>query len=364
MALTDAAKAEIEARAKAEAEKILKAAQTQRPAFVHPSPVVVEPPATEEFFLTRLFRALATRDEAVAPYEMSVVRKAMGETSNTDGGFLVPAEVATTVVMPLVNKFSIRQLNPIIQPMRGLELLLPKVTGGAEAHYVGENQDATESEDDTGQVRLMARTCIGLVKVSNGLLADSSPAAEQVVRARLASVLGTKETTAFIQGTGGVSPLGIINMPAVQVQDAVAGSTLSFDDVVSLLGVVQNAESDVTGWLTTPGVVNLLRKIKDPETGRYIWQESLTAKDLGTLFGRRVAVTTAAKDATTATTQYLIAANWEEEFVIGDRQSLEFALSSDRAFEKNQTWIRAIARHDCAFLHEEACAVLPVTGVA
>lgn len=317
----------------------------------------------ERFSFCRLFKALSQKDENLAPFEMDIVHKAQNRTTDTAGGYLVPHEYSPEIIELLQAKSVFRMLGGSVEPMSRAVLDVPKITGGVTATYTGESATLTDTQGTFGMERLIARELTCLVKVSNGWLQDAGPIAERKVREMIGKAIALKENQSFLTGSGGVEPLGLINMPNVNTLASVAAGTLDYDYLINMQTAAKNAESEITGFLTTPSVEGLLRKLKD-SNNRYIWEPAIQASNLDRLLGRPATVSTTANNPDTTTTHYIIGCDWDGEVVIGERMSLEFSLSTDRYFEQNITAIRAIARHDMIVRHQAAIQIQPVTGVS
>jgi len=356
--LTPEERRELSDLARQEVEK----AAPRRSAFVYPTPGVeiAEKSAGGSFSFRQLVHSLATGADSP---EMQMVTKALNSTSATEGGFLVPTEQADLLIEELrPDENPIRSLGARVYPCKTATLEIPRLAGGVEAYYTGELA-AHDAQDLAFElIRLAPRELIAFVAISNRLIADSSPSAEKAVRSSLARALATAETGAFIRGTGGVAPLGIVHMDGTHVMSPVAGSVLAADDLVDTLTYLRTQFSDATGWLTTPAVFGIVRKLKDHE-GRFIFSDPLGA-DPGKLFGRPVLSTPLCASVDEPTTHYLIATDWSNNVIIADRQTLEISASSHVKFMENLTVVRASKRHDINASHPSAICVLPVTGVA
>ncbi len=252
---------------------------------------------------------------------------------------------------------AIRQVGAEVMPMRTGTLPIPKVTGGVTSAYLGENVESTPNDVGTGQVVLNARTLVATVPVSNQLLADASPQAENTIRRTIGRSMGIKETEAFLTFTGGVKPLGLLRLPNLVTQTSINKDDLTVDDIEDLLTTVENAESFASALLMTPALYGVCRKIKD-QNDRPILVTS-NDKNRGMLLDIPVVKTT---KCALGTTHYMIAADYSGEIVIGQRMSIEFAVSEHVEFLKSQTVIRATMRHDIVARHEEAVVIQPVTG--
>ncbi len=310
-----------------------------------------------EFRFVRLFKALREKNFDYAPQEMALMEKAMSTNDDSLGGYLVPPEQSAQIIDFLGANAAIRQVGAEVMPMRTGTLPITRISSGVNTFYLGENVSGTEDDVDTGQVVLNARTLTALVPVSNQLLADASPQAENSIRRTIGRSIGIKETEAFLTDTGGVAPLGLLRLPNLVTQTSINKNDLTVDDIQDLLTAVENAESFATGILMTPALYGECRKIKD-QNDRPILQTTSRPNE-GTLLDVPVVKTTKAR---IGTTHYMLAANYPDEVVIGQRMALEFAVSEHVEFKKNQTVIRAILRHDIVARHEEALVAQPVTG--
>lgn len=369
MALSETMKAELKALAVAEAANIKKSAG----GFQHPVPTVeddvktaVEKAAASDFRIGRLLRGMVTKSWEGCKFERDVVEKAAGSFSGVNdqaGGYLVPAERSQEVINYLSPSFAVRALGPDIVPMASGTLELPKDNGGITSSYAGENSTQTAQKGALGMVKLTARKLITLAAIPNELIMDSSPAAEAVIRKMLTRAMGLKETEAALLGAGGVSPVGLINWAGITTATPVAASSLTYDNLIDLMGAVEEADGIPTGFVFTPSIAKYLRKIKSATDGHYVYTEGTFGK-MATLFDLPASKTTQFKDLTTSTTHYIACGDFQGQFVIGERQGLEFTVSTERYFDNDQTAVKVVARHDFVARNEAAFAVLAVTSVA
>ncbi|MFQ5834318.1 MAG: phage major capsid protein [bacterium] len=300
-----------------------------------------------EFSFARFYNAIAHKNMNLAPYEF----KALGESTGSGGGFIVPEEYLGDLRDRITAQSVVRGMGPTVYPMVSDTLLVPKITGGATAVWVGENAQITESQNTFGQLQLIAKLLAALVKVSNQLISDSNPAVETAVRKDTVKVLALAEDIAFLGGSGSANqPTGIINTTGVaEVTLGANGATPTFDNIYDTLYQVELANGVASGWVMHPRTKNTLTKIKD-SNGQYIYNVSPSIKEPDTLVGLPVKLTTQVPINLTVGSSsdcsYVICAQWDEA-VIGERAGIEFAAdTSGTAFEFYQTWIRAIERID------------------
>ena len=122
---------------------------------------------------------------------------------------------------------------------------------------------------------------------------------------------------------------------------------------------VEANNSKVTGFLMHPRSKNTLRKIQDAN-GQYIYTIHPEQKVPDSLYGLPVHLTTQigityddATNSGAANLSYVLAGDWSE-FLIGQRQSIQLAVSDHVGFYSDTTWIRATMWEGWALKHEPA----------
>lgn len=297
----------------------------------------------EEFRFSRLFKAMVNHDKSLAPFEM----KALGGSTGSAGGFLVPEQFLGDIKERIAAKAVVRQLGVTVYPMTSDTLSIPKVTGGATSYWIGENTQMPESNLTFGELKLIAKKLVTMVKMPKELIEDASPSSEMAVRRDIAKSMALAEDIAFITGAGtNNEPVGIYNYPGIS-SIAQAGASLVYDDLVDTLSQVRANNGKVNGWICHPNVIGLLMKLKDGNS-RPIFVESMKLQEPSTLFGLPVYDTT--QISTTlgvgSNESYILAGQFDEA-IIGERNNTEFTVdTSGTAFEYDQVWIKAVSRLD------------------
>lgn len=128
--------------------------------------------------------------------------KALSETVFEAGGAIVPEEYVAEIIDLLAAKAVVRSLGVETVPMNSGSMTLPFLAQGSSASYVGENQNIVKSEPQFGQLQLSAKKLAALVPISNDLLRDASPSADNIVRNDLVRSLTLREDLAFIRDDG------------------------------------------------------------------------------------------------------------------------------------------------------------------
>lgn len=212
--------------------------------------------------------------------------KALGESTISGGGALVPDAFADQVIELLYARTVVRQSGAVTIPMPNGNLTLPRVASGSTASYVGENQNNTATEETFDQVKMSAKKLMVHVPVSNELLVDSSPAADRIVMNDMVKGAAVREDLAFIRGDGTQdTPTGIRNLSNIQTT-ATAGTTQA--QVASDLAAAQlsllsnNIPMTRPGWLMAPRTMLYLQDELLDGNGNLVYKEM---SERGTLKG-------------------------------------------------------------------------------
>jgi HK97 family phage major capsid protein len=305
------------------------------------------------------------------------VVKALMAGDATAGGFLVAPEFSSEVIELLRPRSVVRSMNPVVMPMDQGSLSIPKLTGGATASYTGESVNIPSSQQTTGMLDLVWKKLAALVPISNDLLrfSTTSPASDGVVRDDVVNALATREDLAFIRndGTSG-TPKGLrywvpaANIDTVDVTPSLATVTTDLGTLVLLL---ENADVRMLrpGWLFSPRTKHYLMTIRDGN-GNFAFRAEML---LGRLWGFPFKSTTQipvniAYTGTGESENYLVDF---ADAVIAESSEIIIDASSNAAyydtpttavvsaFSRDETVIRAIARHDFGMRHDASVAVHP-----
>lgn len=183
-------------------------------------------PEVKKFEVSRLVRGLMLGDVAKhAPleYEMcqatlassgEFMTKEMSTQVDSLGGFLIPAQVMADQMIPLLQASTIA-LQAGVTSMPGLEgspVQIPRITGATTAYWLSETEAPTTSDVTLGQISMQPHDVFALATLSNRLIANSTPVADQLVRSQLARDLGLKIDLGIYSGSGSSGePIGIFN---------------------------------------------------------------------------------------------------------------------------------------------------------
>ena len=208
------------------------------------------------------------------------VHNVLSEGVQADGGYLVPEEFERQIVMGLDEANVVRSLAKVITT--SAERKIPVAATHSEAKWTAENGAYTPSDPHFDQKTIDAFKLTDLVKVSIELLQDSMFDLESYIAAEFARAFGIAEEEAFCVGTGTGQPTGIFTANGGQV--GVDNSTLSADELISLVYALKSPYRRNAKFLMNEKTVSTIRKFKDGN-GVYLWQPSLQAGEPDKLLG-------------------------------------------------------------------------------
>ena len=302
-------------------------------------------------------------------------QKALAAGDATAGGFLVPTQFAAEVIEFLRARAVVRRMGTPTMPVGSGTLKIPKLSGGATAYYVGENTNATKSEETTGQITLTFKKLVTLVPMSNDLIRYSSPGADAIVRNDIVNAMRVKEDESFIRGTGSDNGPKGLRYWAHADHVISANSSVSVANVYSDLGKLIQRLLDANipmispGWLMAPRVEIFLRTLIN-SNGFPVFRDEMAR---GTLLGYPFASTTSIPinldvSGTDADDESEIYFADFAQAIIGESLNLVVDASQEAAYHdgsavvaaysQDQTVVRAIAEHDFALRYDKAVAVL------
>ncbi|WP_313669150.1 phage major capsid protein [Sandarakinorhabdus sp.] len=293
------------------------------------------------------------------------------------GGFLIPEDVSGELIELLRPASVVMSFQPVIMPMDNGNLTMNRIAVGTTANYIGETQDVPATGVQFGQIKLSSKKLAALVPISNDLLQSASTQADAVVRDDLVLSLATRMDLAFIRGAGTqFTPLGMRNQligTAFETTNILAANnTVNLTNVTNDLGRLElallNANIPMVrpGWIFAPRTMMYLMNLRDGN-GNYAFPEMQN----GQLRGKPYRTTTNVPINLGSSESEIYLADFAH-VVVGEQQGIELAISTEAAyrdagnnlqasFSRDETVVRAIAKHDFALRHLPAIAIL--TGV-
>lgn len=305
------------------------------------------------------------------------VAKALGTGTMEGGGFLVPEEFSAEIIELLRPRSVIRSMNPIIVPMNTGAMTMPRLAAGATASYVQESQAIRASQEKGQQLTLSWKKMAAVVPVSNDLLRLSSPSADMIVRNDLVLSLATREDQAFLRGDGSVGvPKGLRYWSVSgNVIPSAAGSNTTptlanvDTDIKGMINALNSVDVRMInpGWIISPRTKNFFAFLRN--TNGFLVYPTLSELN-PTLLGYPVGVSNNVPNnlGGSSSDSEIYLADFAD-VIIAEATQLILEVSSEAAytdsggtmqsaFSRDETVVRAIARHDFALRHDVSVAVL------
>lgn len=307
------------------------------------------------------------------------VTKALGTGTLGDGGAIVPESYRAELIELLRARSIVRSLGPVVLPMPNGTLTIPKLTAGATAGYIGESESQNATQQTLGQLKLVWKKLRSMVPASNELLRFSSPQADQVVRDDMVQAMATAADQAFIRGTGlSDAPKGLRYWaPAANVaasaglDDGTAPVLAEVEtDLRNLVQALEGADVRMIrpAFLMAPRSKNFLLTLRDAN-GNLAFPEIRGSNPMLWSFpigvSNNIPTNLAGAGAQTVSELYFVDM---ADAVIGEATMLEVDISNEASytdsggtvrssFDRDETVIRTIERHDFGMRHDASVAV-------
>ncbi len=291
--------------------------------------------------------------------EHGVMVAAASESVNTQGGFLVPDELAGSIIR-LVNEHGVFRRECRVWPMSSDTLSIPRRDGGLTAHFVGENTEGTESDVTWSNVTLTARKLMCLTRMSSEISDDALVSVADVLAEEVGLAFAEKEDQCGFNGAGAVSYGGIVgvtqkiidgNHTAGAIDTVTANADtfaeLALVDLSTLMSKLPqyaraNAKfycSEVAWSLVFERILaasggNAIGNFADPVERRYLGYPVVVTPVLPTSTG------------SLDNQAMILFGDLRKAASMGDRQQMRLMLSEHRYFELDQIGIRGTERFD------------------
>jgi HK97 family phage major capsid protein len=269
------------------------------------------------------------------PLTVEAATRAMATTPGSKGGYMVGVTNAAFIDVLRNRSVAMTMGARVLSGLQG-NVTFPRQTSKVSVTWQsGDGTSVTAADQALGQLSMTPKTCIAITDVSEQLLRQSSPSAEDFVMADLAADVAVDGLdAAVINGTGGAQPLGIKNTTGVTTgQDASSATYAKILAFVSTAGTA-NAIRGNPGFVTnTAGAIALMKVQRFTSTDTPVWQGNA-------LNGQLVGFN--AMSSEQLASGNLIFGSWDE-VVIGEWGVLE--LTTDRGgtrFNQAQVGIRAL----------------------
>ncbi|MGP3917675.1 phage major capsid protein [Nonomuraea sp. 10N515B] len=308
---------------------------------------------------TDYLKAIWHLDESKDAHSLRAeIRNAASSVSPADGGFLVP-ETLRSQLLEIALEMAVVRSRATVVPMDSARVPFPTIDvtsnasslfGGMIAYWGEESAALTESDPKFGRVVLDAKKLTGLSVVPNELLQDSIISFSALIERLWPMVLAFEEDAAFMTGSGVGEPLGFLGAGnaaaiATAAESGQAADTIVYENIVKMFARMLPSSLGRAAWFVSPDTIPELftMALSVGTGGNSVFVVNAAGPGPMTLFGRPIIVTEKANklgdrgDIAFADLSY---------YLVGDRQTMTAASSTDWKFGNDQTAYRIIQRVD------------------
>lgn len=294
-------------------------------------------------------------------YVQNRIRNAQSTGTNSEGGFVVPKDFATTLIEELKAFGGIRSVATTLATDSGSEMQFPTVDDTSnEGELVAENAAVTSQDLAFG-----AKT-IGAYKFSSKsiavpfeLLQDNNVNLEAYIRTALATRIARITNRLFTVGTGTAQPEGVVVGAGAGVT-AAAASAITYDDLVDLEHSVDPAHRALgASYMFNDNTLLAIRKLKDAD-GRPLWQPSLTAGEPDRIGRYAYTINQNMADIGASAVSTLFG-NFRNYMIRDVMNVMLFRMTDSKYTEKGQVGFLAFSRHDGKLLDAAGTSIKKLT---
>ena len=292
------------------------------------------------------------------------IRTAMGTNVPSDGGVLVPEDLASEIIPLLREKSSIRSLGARVVPMPNGSLKIPRQTGAANFQWVGENKPISASKVPLGMLNLSAKKLAGLIPASNELIASPAISADQFIRDELINGIVEAEDITAIYGSGTENaPAGIAKIAGSNTDLNALPTSDTLGTIVGIIMGKKFPNKANFGWVFNGVLWPIFYNLKDGGNN-YIHRAEM---ERGFLAGAPFRINnnvTVGADAHGLTELYF---GDFSQFIVGETLGIQIAVSHEAsypdgntmvsAFANDQTVMRVLLREDFGVRYPDAFVV-------
>lgn len=289
------------------------------------------------------------------------VRNAMSTTSNPDGGFLVPDEMAEAII-DLREEYGVFRRECRVWPMGSDTLMIPRRSGGITIGAIGENPSSAISQSNPAfnQVQLVAKKAGGLTLISTEVAEDAVIDLADWIAQEFAYAFALYEDQCGFIGDGTSTYLGIRGLTnllteASSLAGAVAAATNTHDlfsevdaaDLAVVMGKLpQYAKPNAKWYCSSVANELVFGRLKASAGGNTV--QTLNGEQGDNYMGYPIVVSQVLPSATTAidALPMLFFGDLRKSSALGDRRQVRVFPSEHRYMDTDQIGIRGTERFD------------------
>lgn len=331
----------------------------------------------DKFSWTRAIGAINSGDWTNASFEQRVFKdaatRAANQSTNTQGGFLVPAELQIPILEALTKRTTVLRAGATwLSGLAGGNLEFNREDTVIDLAAQDENLSSamTDSTPTLNQLVLSEKSAGALVYITKQMLRNANQSVDAWIERQIVKAIARYIDKMALIGTGASNqPLGIMNDSGLQTL-ALSNTPLEFDDISEMVVMLEEDDAwDDTGkmgmvWHPRVKHATRLQRVKQftGQTSGFDFAFGAKLNNLSDVLGFPEYGSTQLNGS--AGTADAILANWEE-LIVATWGNLEIERSDDFRFGHNQVAIRAVigldigVRHDNSFVTVTDAAITP-----
>jgi HK97 family phage major capsid protein len=290
--------------------------------------------------------------------KMEQIRNAHSSVVPAEGGYLVP-EVLRSELLRVALEMAVVRPRATVVPMASARVHFPvidsttnagSVYGGMVAYWGEESAMLQESNPRFGRTTLDAKKLTGLAAVPSELLQESLISFAALIGALWPEALATFEDVAFMSGTGVGEPLGFLGAgnPAGVAVDAESGqsaSTIVLENVIKMYSRMLPTSLARGVWICSPEALSELftMALSVGTGGGPVMLTNVAGPAPMTIFGRPLLISEKAGRLGARGDLAFVDLSY---YLVGDRQTMSAASSTDYQFGSDKVTYRIIQRVD------------------
>lgn len=288
--------------------------------------------------------------------KLESLRNAYSSTVPADGGFLVP-ETLRSQLLQIALEMSIIRPRATVVPMETARVPFPiidvtsnanSVFGGMVAYWGEESAALQDASAKFGRITLDAKKLTGLSVVPNELLTDSLLSFAALIESLWPRALAFYEDIGFMTGSGVGEPLGALSNPATVAVAAESGqqsATILLENIIKMYARMLPSSLGQGIWLATPEAFPQLMTLalSVGTGGSAVMLTNAAGPAPMTVLGRPLIITEKAKQLGAQGDLAFVDLSY---YLVGDRQQMTAASSTEWKFGNDQTAFRLIERVD------------------
>lgn len=286
------------------------------------------------------------------------ILRAQSEGVNSAGGFLVPEEMMSSIIVLREAYGVLRQVAQIV-PMGRDTLNWPRRTGGTTAYFIGEGTAPTQSSVTWDNVNLTAKKAGQLVLLSTEVAEDAIINITDFVVGEIAYAFAALEDNCWVNGDGTSTYGGITGLKAKAIQTACAGSkytaasghntfaTLDATDITGMMGLLpQYALPGAAFYMSQVAFATTFERLIASAGGNSVntLNGEIVYKYLG--FPIRISQQMPTSQSSLAATYMFSFGDMKRAVAMGERRQVTIKRSDDRYFDTDQIGLLGTERFD------------------